>query len=237
MISTTKKILLALTLLTACNRAPQQAHFNELTLSEKRQNWELLFNGNDFTGWTGINNKDFPADVWTITDNALACTGIKGESIITSGQYRNFELTWEWKLTEPGANSGIKYFVNAETGLGIEYQMIDDDEWVRSGRMRANDYHTTGAVYELYAPSPEKTLNPVGHWNSAKVVSKNGDTEHWLNGKKIAKYNRFSDEFKQKVRLSKFAPVAGFGLNEEGHILLQNHESKVYFRNIKIKRL
>ena len=230
-------VSVVLVLSTSCTKKANKDSFNTLSKNEQKQNWELLFNGIDLTGWQGLNNRDLPSKSWIVEDNNLLCTGKSEGSLISKNQYSNFELKWEWKLSEPGANSGIKYFVNNETGLGIEYQMIDDNDWVTSGKMQANDYHTTGAVYELYAPSSTKELKPVGEWNDGKIISKDGEIEHWLNGRLIVKYNRFSSDFKEKIALSKFAKIEGFGLDKEGHILLQDHESIVYFRNIKIRRL
>jgi hypothetical protein len=39
------------------------------------------------------------------------------------------------------------------------------------------------------------------------------------------------------VAESKFKTVDGFGERVKGHILLQDHESQVWFRNIKIRDL
>ncbi len=215
---------------------------NTLTQKEKKEGWQLLFNGNSFDGWRLINHTDFPEKGWEVADNTISCTGEKGGSIITDETFGNFELTWEWKMLSKGANSGLKYFVAERPGdtsihgLGIEYQMLDDDDYIERGEMKNNDFHTTGAAYELYTPSPDKKVKPLGKWNKSRIISKNGKTEHWLNGKKILEYDRFSDDFKQRVAKSKFKTVDNFGLHSEGHILLQDHNSRIYFRNIKIRR-
>jgi hypothetical protein len=205
----------------------------------------LLFNGINFDGWRGINKKHFPKKGWQVIDSCITNTGENGGSIITEKKYDNFELVWEWRMVTPGANSGLKYFVverkgdKGGYGYGIEFQLLDDadHEWMKNGKMKPNDYHTLGAAYELYEPSPDKKAKKLGKWNKCKLVSDNGKIEHWLNGKKILEYNRFSDDFKQKVSASKFKDVENFGLHKKGHILLQDHNSKIYFRNIKIKTL
>ena len=217
---------------------------NTLSKKEIKQGWKLLFNGKNTEGWRGVNQKTFPERGWIVKDNSILCTGDGGGSIITTEKFGSFELVWEWKLTEPGANSGLKYFVaerEGDTGgygYGIEYQMLDDanHEWMISGQMKPNDYHTLSSAYELYSASVNKKPNKLGEWNHSKIVSRNGKIEHWLNGKKILQYDRFSDDFKQKIAASKFKNVDNYGLHPEGHILLQDHDSEVFFRNIKIRK-
>ena len=216
---------------------------NSLSEKEKNEGWQLLFNGKDFTGWRGVNKTTFPEKGWAVKNNTITCTGEDGGSIVTKESYGNFELSCEWKMVSPAANSGITYFVvvrDGDTGgygYGIEYQLLDDQEYIKSGQMTPNDFHTTGAAYELYPPLPAKKVNPPGEWNHSRIVSENGRVQHWLNGKKIVEYDRFSSDFTKKVAASKFKDVANYGKHPEGHILLQDHDSEVYFRNIKIRKL
>lgn len=195
----------------------------------------------NFKGWRGINKSVFPEKGWKAENKMIICSGEKGGDIITINEYNNFELTWEWKMVKPGANSGIKYFVKERPGdtggygYGIEYQMLDDNDYIKRGQMKPNDYHTTGGAYELYSPGDNKKVNPLGEWNKSKIISKNGHIEHWLNGIKILVFNRLSDDFKLKVSKSKFKNVENFGIHPSGHILLQDHDSEIFFRKVKLK--
>jgi hypothetical protein len=235
------KLVVAAFILTSVTSVFAQQ--NILSKKEKKDGWQLLFNGNNFDGWRGVNHADFPKIGWKVVDQTISCTGENGGSIITKESFGNFELTWEWRMVSKGANSGLKYFVverqgdSGGYGYGIEYQMLDDPDYVERGEMKANDFHTIGAAYELYPPSPKKKVKPLGEWNKSRIVSKDGKVEHWLNGKKILEYDRFNDDFKQKVAASKFKDVKNYGVHPEGHILLQDHNSEVYFRNIKIRKL
>jgi hypothetical protein len=105
------------------------------------------------------------------------------------------------------------------------------------GKMRPNDYHTLGALYEIYPASPDKLPSPLGLWNESMIICQGNHVEHWLNGKKILEYNRGSDDFRAKIAASKFKDIPGYGILAEGHILLQDHGSTIHFRNIKIKEL
>ena len=103
--------------------------------------------------------------------------------------------------------------------------------------MKPNDYHTSGALYEFFPPSADKKLNPLGQFNTSRVVVQGNHVEHWLNGIKVLEYERGGEEFMAAKARSKFRDLPEFGLHKEGHILLQDHNTRVGFRNIRIKVL
>jgi hypothetical protein len=59
----------------------------------------------------------------------------------------------------------------------------------------------------------------------------------WQNEVQTAKVTIGSDEWKNLIAKSKFASWPGFAEATEGHIGLQDHGDKVWFKNIKIKEL
>ncbi len=221
----------------ACNRSADNTDF------------VALFDGTTSQGWRGMNSDHFPATGWEIAYEVLmvnahreADTGPGGD-IITLEKFGDFVLRWEWKMLSKGGNSGVKYYVeergedNSLYGIGPEYQILDDPnhEWMLNGKMSPCDYHTLGSLYEIYPADCDKQPAPLGKWNSSKIISQDGQVEHWLNGKLILSYNRFSEDFKQKISESKFREYADFGQIPEGHILIQDHGSEVHYRNILVK--
>ena len=241
-------------LLLACSSEPVEPPVPEtpappvearLTEEEVAQGWELLFDGVSPTGWCGIHSDMFPETGWEIRDGALVATGTGEGDIITVGQYGDFDLRWEWRMDTKGGNSGVKYLVQEEgddtqkSGVGLEYQILDDanHEWMLQGKMEPNDYHTLGALYELYAPSAEKAPRPLGEWNTSRIVSHGGQVQHWLNGALILEVDRGSEDFRERIAASKFKDIEWFGRVDEGHILLQDHGSVVHFRSLKIRDL
>lgn len=224
---------------------------NRLTKKEKKEGWALLFDGKHTGQWRGINKESFPASGWEVKNGELivyaedGAESGNGGDIITKKQYGSFILEWEWLMETKGGNSGIKYLVqegigsNDSYGYGLEYQILDDINFskILTGEMKLNDNRTMGSLYYLYPASPLKKPNPLGTWNTSKIVCDGNHVEHWLNGQKILEYERGSDDFKNKIQASKFKDVPGYGLWPRGHILIQDHGSIVHFRNMKIKEL
>ena len=68
-------------------------------------------------------------------------------------------------------------------------------------------------------------------------MAQGNQVEHWLNGTKLLSYERGSKDFLDKMSETKFKDYPNYGQVSEGHILLTDHQDKVYFRNIRIRRL
>jgi len=217
---------------------------NTLTEREKADGWKLLFDGTSSAGWRGAHKDAFPESGWVIENGCLkvlASGGAEsqgGGDIVTIDQYGNFDLFFEFMITE-GANSGVKYFVSeayptAGSAIGLEYQILDDQRHP-DAKMGRDGNRTLSSLYDLI-PAANKRFNGVGHWNAAHIVSVNGHVEHWLNGFKVLEYERGSEEYRKLVSESKYKVFAGFGEAEHGHILLQDHGNEVAFRSIKIRQ-
>jgi hypothetical protein len=212
---------------------------NTLTKKEVKEGWMLLFDGKVPSQWRAANQKGFPSKGWEIKEECMVSGG--GGNLVSKQEYGSFDLVWEWKMMDKGGNSGVKYFVkeDGKDALGIEYQMLDDagHPWMQDGRMHTNDYHTVGAIYELYPTAANKITKPVGEWNTSRILSKGKHIEHWLNGIKVAECDRGSKDFNSRIATSKFKDIPNFGLHEKGLLLLQDHGSVVWFRNMKIRTM
>ncbi|MCW5554947.1 MAG: DUF1080 domain-containing protein [Verrucomicrobiae bacterium] len=224
---------------------------NSLTESEKSAGWRLLWDGKTTAGWRDVKSELFPSQKWKIADGVLTVLAANDPlsvgrgSIITREQFANFELSVDFKLT-PGANSGIKYFVQSnldpenKTGagpsVGCEFQILDDERHP-DARMGREGNRTLGSLYDVIPAATEKKPKPIDEWNTARILVKGRHVEHWLNGEKILEYERGSEEFRGRVAQSKFSHIPAFGEWPTGHILLQEHGDQVHFRNIKIRVL
>ena len=214
---------------------------NTLTDTEKNEGWQLLFDGQTKNGWHSYNNTGNLAS-WKVEDGALLLDvdtngEHTGEDMVTDEEYENFHLKIDWKISQNG-NSGIIFSVKESPKYandyftGPEMQVLDNDGHADGKIVK----HRAGDLYDLITASPE-TVKPVGEWNTAEIY-KNGDTlELRLNGPTVVKTTLWNDNWKKLVAGSKFKQWPDFGTFKSGKIALQDHGNKVWYRNIKIRKL
>lgn len=207
---------------------------NALTADERAEGWKLLFDGTAEglkAHWRGYQVETVPSG-WQAEDGTLTFVpGGEGGSIITRDTYGDFVLKLDWKISE-GGNSGILFRITEEYDKiwksGPEMQVLDNEGHTDS----SDSTHRAGANYDLHAPA-EEAVKPAGEWNQARIEVRDGHVEYWLNGTKTVEYQIGSDEWNQLVAESKFGEFA-FAEAEEGHIALQDHGDRVWYRNVKI---
>jgi len=225
-----KDIALALTcLLAALTVFGNQISDGQRRLVEELESgWTDLFAAGDFSKWSKVNGDPVPKQ-WTINDGIVHRGKLGGGSIITKRHYKDFELRFDWKISEAG-NSGIKY--RSRGHLGLEYQILDDEKH-KDGK---DPTHRAGSIYDILAADADKPINPPGEWNSGRIVVDGERVEHWLNGRLVAAIDLGSDDWKQRFESSKYKKHEGFG-TWTGPILLQDHYDKVWYRNLRIREL
>lgn len=220
------------------------------TTAAAKDGFVTLFDGKTFTGWRGYNRTDMPG-AWTIEDGAIKINGSgKGEAgakdggdIIFDKKYKNFELTFEWKVAK-GSNSGVFYLSQEVKDEPIyksspEYQILDNAN--HPDAMLGNDGNRKSAsLYDLIPATPQNS-KPFGEWNTGKILVYKGTVVHSQNGKNVVEYHLWTSDWKTMVDNSKFKGWENFinagGENQEGFIGLQDHGDDVWYRNIKIKVL
>ncbi len=215
------------------------AAVNTLTEQDRQEGWRLLWDGKSGDGWRSIKNDSFPSQGWEIANGELTVlpknAGGGAGDIITRETYSSFILKVDFRLTD-AANSGIKYFFDPKRngGTTLEYQVLDAKHPDAAKGRDGN--RTVASLYDVM-PAAGAKPRPVGEWNTAMIVSNGRQVEHWLNGEKVLAFERGSDAFRKAVALSKFSKQPNWGEQEAGHILLQDHQDRVSYRNIKIKIL
>lgn len=184
-----------------------------------------MFASEDFSEWrVGRKGKG-----WSLKNGVVHLYERKSGSLMTRKKYLNFELKFDWKISETG-NSGIKY--RTQKSRGLEYQILDDERHIRG----KNPNSSAASLYDLVGPILGKPYNPAGQWNSGKILAYGNHIEHWLNGKKVLEVEIGSEDWIRRFNKSKFSEKKNFALLESP-IQLQDHGSDVWFKNVMIREL
>src|SRR5258708_5052519 len=209
---------------------------NHPSLREGTDGWRFLFDGASTQGWHGFKQLGFPSKGWVVTEGWLHCLGSGGGDILSDAQFEEFDLRWEWKIETTG-NSGVKYFVPEEgdSAIGHEYQMLHDER--NPDAKLANGKRVTASFYDVLKPTVKTPTRRPGEINESRTQVRGNHVEHWLNGVKDLEYDCGSQAVKAAVAESKFRSRPGVGDRIKGHILLQDHHSQVWFRNLRIRDL
>jgi hypothetical protein len=194
-----------------------------------------LFNGRDLAGWVNVNTDP---ETWRAKDGLLICAGNPIGVMRSEKQYENFVLHIEWMHLEPGGNSGVFIWSDAnpnpQTRLpnGVEVQMLELD-WpnrnTRDGRVPPIAY----VHGELFGVNGVKTVpdNPRGdrsmsienrakgrgEWNTYDVVAVDGVIKLAVNGV--------------------FVNGVSKSTQKKGYLCLESEGAEIHFRNIRLLEL
>jgi hypothetical protein len=194
-----------------------------------------LFNGRDLAGWVNVNTRP---DTWSVRDGVLVCSGRPIGVMRSERQYENFVLHVEWMHLEPGGNSGVFLWSNAQPREddrlpdGVEVQMLELD-WVK---LNTRDGKAPPIAYvhgELFGVGGVRTLpdNPRGErsmsvenrclgrgqWNTYDVVAVDGVVKLAVNG-------RFVNGVRGSTR-------------RKGYLCLESEGGEIHFRDLRILEL
>ncbi len=210
-----------------CSPRSALAADNELTPAEKAAGWQLLFNGKDYTGWRCNNGREIASK---IEQNSLVPYRSGGYLIIYEKEFGDFVLTCDVKMDKQ-CNSGVFVRVGnpkkpVQTGLEVQVETS-----IGTGK------HDFGAIYDLVGPKKVPHLSP--DWNTITVTCKGPHISAAVNGETISEIN--CDEYTEPKRSpdgtkNKFN-MAIKDFPRRGYIGLQDHDHKVWFKNVKIREL
>lgn len=219
-----------------------------ISCSQKSE-WIYLFDGKTTDGWRGYNSEVMPPG-WIVKNGVLAFetkrrleSEYKGgrDIIYVKEEFENFELYLEWKISK-GGNSGILYHVkegyNGPYEASPEYQLIDDLKWGEVNNSSLENWQKTAADYAMYDAEQTKNLiKPAEEWNSSKIIFTPSKVEHWLNGQLVLSFIPWSEDWNKRKERGKWKEFPDYGKYKKGFIALQDHDSSLSFREIKIKKL
>jgi lysophospholipase L1-like esterase len=183
-----------------------------------------LFNGKDLIGWEQVGGAK---QTWGVENGQLYTDGDGGGWLSTTREFGNFELELEFNVPA-GGNSGV--FVRAPRQgnpafEGLEIQVLDD---AAPEYAELKPWQFCGSVYSTIAPS-SRVSKPAGEWQKMSIRYEGFNIRVTLNGVEIINAN--ISDFKDKA-----VDHPGV-LRTAGFIGLQNHGSRLDYRNIRLREL
>lgn len=224
------------------------------SLKKDKNGAYIIFDGSSLTGWRGYNKEHVP-NKWSIEDGALKFSKnpkvdkAEGGDIVFGYDFKNFELSFEWKISEAG-NSGVFFLAKEIKGQPIyisspEYQILDNEKHP-DAKMGVDGNRKSASLYDMIPAKPQNA-KAVGEWNISKILVKGNTVQHFQNGVKVVEYTIRTKEWTDLLQVSKFSqekwPVAFELLNnvggasKSGLIGFQDHGDDVWYRNITVKVL
>ena len=231
--------------LNACGTAKKATGnegINSLSGEEKRQGWQLLFDGKTTAGWHTY-NKAIVTKNWKVTDGSLEMdakekTAGNGGDIVTDKEFENYELSLQWRISE-GGNSGIIFNIQEDSKFGNTYNTGPEMQVLDNIKAEDNkkENHLAGLLYDITGTAALSNPKPVGEWNNVRIIQNNGHLIFKFNDIKTLDVQLGSDEWKTLIAGSKFKTWQNFAVTPKGKIAFQDHGHEVAFRNIKIRQL
>lgn len=240
---------------------------NVLTPEERRDGYELLWNGKDYQGWTLEKfQPSTPADpestsAWAITttegkengghrsidpdSNVLEIVAAGPYLMTRDTSYQNFDWKAEWKL--PAATQGrsalIYFFKLPRTWPGHDmFFPIMNWHWEEWKDVLRN----SGSLYDLLPIQPSLLrpdhspawMDSASTWNNSRIISFGMRAAHYGNGRRLMEYELGSPAFDRAASISKYYTRTKFAALHAGSFELQDHGQKwIMFRNLRVKRL
>ncbi len=179
-----------------------------------------IFNGQNLNGWRASEN----SSSWKVVDGLLVCHGPRSHLFYVGDEqpFKNFHFKAE-VMTTPGSNAGIYFHTKYQEvgwpkfGYECQVNITHKDPKKSSGLYGVKDVSDPGVKDQ--------------QWYTQEIIVEGKRIILKLNGKTMVDYTEpanasaFSKDFERRLG--------------EGTFALQAHDpdSKVYFRNITVKRL
>ena len=230
--------------------------------SSSEEKWVSLIQDNTMEGWHYFNENGNKFG-WTVSQGVLAydpsltkfqmnSSGniimdgngnpkIENNDLVSDLDYSSFKIYFEWKV-DPLTNSGFMWGV--KEGKQYEFSFVTGPE-IQIMDNNYDDPVKAGSLYGMIPSSVDMT-KPVGEWNSYEItIDHNANFGNVLfNGTEVVKFPLSGEVWDAMVEPTKFNNCdeepwqnCDFGKFKTGKIVFQDHQSPVFFRNIKILEL
>ena len=158
---------------------------SQLTAEEKKQGFEMLFDGTNLDKWQGDLEGYIPVNGTIYVSANYGSTG----NLYTKKEYRNFVYRFEFCFLREGVNNGVgirtPMGVDAAYDAMCEVQILDHD-----APMYANlrEYQVHGSVYGVI-PAKRIKHKPLGEWSTEEIRVEGDRIKVTVNGEVIVDGN------------------------------------------------
>ena len=210
----------------------------KLTDEEKKEGFEILFDGTNLDKWTGDKKG------YQVINNEIVVSAQYGSSgnLYSAEEYKDFVLRFDFCFTRPGVNNGI----GIRTPMGVdaayhgmcESQILDHDDPIYGGLA---PYQVHGSVYGVI-PAKRIKHKPLGQWSTEEIRVKGDHITVTVNGEVIVDGN-----VREACKGHNVAPDGGNSnpytadhrnhpgmFNKQGHIGFLGHGEGMKYRNVRI---
>lgn len=159
---------------------------SELTAEEKKQGFEMLFDGTNLDKWQGDKEGYIPMNGTIYVSANYGSTG----NLYTLKEYRNFVYRFEFCFLRPGVNNGV----GIRTPMGVdaayegmcECQILDHDADIYASWLK--EYQVHGSVYGVI-PAKRLVHKPLGEWSTEEIRVEGDRITVTVNGQVIVDGN------------------------------------------------
>ena len=212
----------------------------ELSAEEAKDGFEVLFDGEDMSKWTG-NTIDY------VPMNGAICVSAKygnGGNLYTKKEYSDFIFRFEFCFMKEGVNNGVG--IRTPMGVdaayeGMEIQILDHDAPIYK---KLREYQVHGSVYGII-PAKRIKSPKLGTWNTEEIWVKGDRIKVTVNGevildgniRKACKGNNVSKDGSKTNPYTVDKKNHPGLFNKSGHIGFLGHGEGLKLRNVRIKDL
>lgn len=209
-----------------------------LSDEEKKQGFELLFDGTNLDNFVGNKVGYVPINGCI---NVTANYGNES-NLYTKKEYRDFIFRFEFCFLRPGVNNGV----GIRTPMGVdaaydgmcEVQILDHDDPIYAG---LREYQVHGSVYGVI-PAKRIKHKPLGEWSEEEIRVQGNHITVTVNGEVIV-----DGDIKEACKGHNVAPDGSGNnpytvdhrnhpgmFNKTGHIGFLGHGAGLKFRNVRV---
>ena len=212
----------------------------ELSAQEVKEGFEILFDGEDMSKWTG-NTIDY------VPMNGAICVSANygnGGNLYTKKEYSDFIFRFEFCFMKEGVNNGVG--IRTPMGVdaayeGMEIQILDHDAPIYKN---LREYQVHGSVYGII-PAKRIKSPKLGTWNTEEIWVKGDRIKVTVNGevildgniRKACKGNNVSKDGSKTNPYTVDKKNHPGLFNKSGHIGFLGHGEGLKLRNVRIKDL